>query len=340
MADWMSVACDIGRYFVEIGEERMLRRLHEAVTSGLTFDIGDFKESRDHKLVHMVWRKEPRNPDIPAGHVADDKTAKSIRKFDEIPSEKKKKRRRRKKKQQQEQESSSFRHDESVVISVTSESTDYGMVRSPPASSSRKGRSWFFVNSGRKEKKRSEDFALATSNRFTPLQGDYSKVSSSQANLSHIFVCPDAEDVAGEVGINGAKSLAASFSNRRDRPGDGQEDSVREIPPPSLVDSFSPDKNSLCVADINCSEKEMTVGLNSDGHESSLGETSPPFQPSTLSLPPGDKLNCVAGASRSEQEVADENLWKMREEKWEKFLRENQDILRDNYHYNLRERWA
>jgi len=275
MADWMSVAHDIGRRFVEIGEERILNHLHGALMSGLTFDVGDYKDSRDHRLLHLVWRKEPRNLDIPAGHVADDKTAKSIRKFDEIPSEKKKKRRRRKKKQQQEQESSSFRHDESVVISVTSESTDYGMVRSPPASSSRKGRSWFFVNSGRKEKKRSEDFALATSNRFTPLQGDYSKVSSSQANLSHIFVCPDAEDVAGEDGINGAKSLAVSFSNRRNRPGDGQEDSVREFPPPSTSsDSFTLDKNSRYLGDTNCSENERNeLSWSSDGQEKSVRET-------------------------------------------------------------------
>jgi len=285
MADWMSVACDIGRYFVEIGEERILRRLHEGVTSGLTFDIGDFKESRDHKLLHLVWRTEPRGPDTPSGHVADDTSAKSIRKFEEIPTKKKRKRRQRNK-QQQTQESSSFLSDESEVLSMASESTDE-VVRSPPASSGGKGRSWTFVNSGRKGKKRSEDFAPDISNRFTPLLfGECSTATVSPSGLSHMSDCLDAEQV-GEGSAEEAESSTALFSNGYkhyvDRSADGHGDSVRENLPPSLSDSFVPDKNSLYVTDMNCSGKERNVGLKSDGQEKSVRETSPPFQPSTSS---------------------------------------------------------
>ena len=86
----MSVAPAIGRYFVEIGEERILHRLHEAVTSGLTFDIGDYKESREHKLLHLVWRKEPRT-NIPVDKSNSTTRKDYIQKNDDFSSEGKKK---------------------------------------------------------------------------------------------------------------------------------------------------------------------------------------------------------------------------------------------------------
>ena len=66
---WMSVGGVIGQKLAEIGEERMFKHLHEAVLSGLTLDVADFKESMAHKLIHMVWRKKPRNKDNFAGNV-------------------------------------------------------------------------------------------------------------------------------------------------------------------------------------------------------------------------------------------------------------------------------
>ena len=102
---WMSVGGVIGQKLTEIGQERMFNHLHEAVLSGLTLDVADFKESMDHKLIHLVWRKVPRNTDSSAGNVAVNSEI-IVRKPQEIPPEIKKRKRRRRKQQQRRRENS------------------------------------------------------------------------------------------------------------------------------------------------------------------------------------------------------------------------------------------
>ncbi len=51
----------VGRKFVENGQESILQRIFEGLNSGFVLDISDFKESQEHKLLHLVWRKFPRN---------------------------------------------------------------------------------------------------------------------------------------------------------------------------------------------------------------------------------------------------------------------------------------
>ncbi len=51
----------IGRKFVENGQQRILQRIFDGVNSDFVLDTSDFKESDQHKLLHLVWRKFPRN---------------------------------------------------------------------------------------------------------------------------------------------------------------------------------------------------------------------------------------------------------------------------------------
>jgi len=51
----------LAKNLVENGQERILLRLYESVGSGFSLDVADFKESIDHKLLHLVWRKGPGN---------------------------------------------------------------------------------------------------------------------------------------------------------------------------------------------------------------------------------------------------------------------------------------
>ncbi len=52
---------------VENGHERILQRLYDGVTSNLTLDVSDYKESDEHKLLHLVWRKYPRKRSLAYG---------------------------------------------------------------------------------------------------------------------------------------------------------------------------------------------------------------------------------------------------------------------------------
>ncbi|MCP3662362.1 MAG: hypothetical protein GY696_07680, partial [Gammaproteobacteria bacterium] len=61
MGDWMAMAEVVGRKLVESGQERILQRIFDGVNSNFVLDISDFKESQEHKLLHLVWRKFPRN---------------------------------------------------------------------------------------------------------------------------------------------------------------------------------------------------------------------------------------------------------------------------------------
>ncbi len=61
MHDWMEMAESIGRKFVENGQERILQRIFDGVNSDFFLDTSDFKESDQHKLLHLVWRKFTRN---------------------------------------------------------------------------------------------------------------------------------------------------------------------------------------------------------------------------------------------------------------------------------------
>ncbi len=51
----------MGRKLVENGQTRILQRIYEGVTSNWVLDIADDKSSIDHHLIHLVWRKFPRN---------------------------------------------------------------------------------------------------------------------------------------------------------------------------------------------------------------------------------------------------------------------------------------
>ncbi len=61
MYDWNEMAEFVGRKLVENGQERILQRIFDGVNSIFVLDISDFKESDNHKLLHLVWRKSPRN---------------------------------------------------------------------------------------------------------------------------------------------------------------------------------------------------------------------------------------------------------------------------------------
>ncbi len=51
----------MGRKLAENGQTRILQRIYEGVTSNWDLDIADEKSSMDHLLIHLVWRKFPRN---------------------------------------------------------------------------------------------------------------------------------------------------------------------------------------------------------------------------------------------------------------------------------------
>ncbi len=57
----MVMAEVVGRKLVENDQERILQRIFDGVNSNFVLDISDFKESHEHKLLHLVWRKFPRN---------------------------------------------------------------------------------------------------------------------------------------------------------------------------------------------------------------------------------------------------------------------------------------
>ncbi len=61
MYDWAEMAAVVGRKLVENGQTRILQRIYEGVTSDLLLDTWDYKESDNHQLLHLVWRKFPRN---------------------------------------------------------------------------------------------------------------------------------------------------------------------------------------------------------------------------------------------------------------------------------------
>ncbi len=51
----------VGRILVENGQERILHRIYDGLTSNLILDVADSKQSQEHQLIHLVWRKFPRN---------------------------------------------------------------------------------------------------------------------------------------------------------------------------------------------------------------------------------------------------------------------------------------
>ncbi len=57
----MEMAEIVGRKLLENGQKRILQRIFDGVNSNFVLDISDFKESHEHKLLHLVWRKFPRN---------------------------------------------------------------------------------------------------------------------------------------------------------------------------------------------------------------------------------------------------------------------------------------
>ncbi len=61
MYAWAEMATAVGRKSVENGQTRILQRICDGVTSDFFLDIVDYKESDHHKLLHLVWRKFPRN---------------------------------------------------------------------------------------------------------------------------------------------------------------------------------------------------------------------------------------------------------------------------------------
>ncbi len=54
------MAAVVGKKLVENCQERIPKRIHEGVTSNLFLDVSDFKESDNHKVLHLVWRNFPR----------------------------------------------------------------------------------------------------------------------------------------------------------------------------------------------------------------------------------------------------------------------------------------
>ncbi len=61
MFDWEKMASVVARRLVEDGQTRILQRIYEGVTSNWDLDVADDKSSKDHSLIHLVWRKFPRN---------------------------------------------------------------------------------------------------------------------------------------------------------------------------------------------------------------------------------------------------------------------------------------
>ncbi len=59
--EWEQMASVITRKLVENGQTRILQRIYEGITSDFVLDVADGKSSMDHQLIHLVWRKFPRN---------------------------------------------------------------------------------------------------------------------------------------------------------------------------------------------------------------------------------------------------------------------------------------
>ncbi len=57
----------VGRILVENGQERILHRIYDGVTSNLILDVADSKQSQEHQLIHLVWRRFPRNRTVMEG---------------------------------------------------------------------------------------------------------------------------------------------------------------------------------------------------------------------------------------------------------------------------------
>ncbi len=55
------MASVVGRALVENGQTRILQRLYDGITSNWVLDVADDKGSINHQLIHLVWRKFPRN---------------------------------------------------------------------------------------------------------------------------------------------------------------------------------------------------------------------------------------------------------------------------------------
>ncbi len=51
----------VGRKLVENGQERILHRIYDGLTSNFVLDVADSKQSQEHQLIHLVWRRSPRN---------------------------------------------------------------------------------------------------------------------------------------------------------------------------------------------------------------------------------------------------------------------------------------
>ncbi len=61
MYDWAEMANEVGRKLVEKGQTRILQRIYDGVTSNWILDVADDKGSINHQLIHLIWRKFPRN---------------------------------------------------------------------------------------------------------------------------------------------------------------------------------------------------------------------------------------------------------------------------------------
>ncbi len=61
MYEWEEKASIVARKLVENGQTRILQRIYDGVTSNWVLDVADDKGSMDHQLIHLVWRKFPRN---------------------------------------------------------------------------------------------------------------------------------------------------------------------------------------------------------------------------------------------------------------------------------------
>ncbi len=59
--EWEEMASIVARKLVSNGQTRILQRIYEGVTSNWAFDVADAKSSINHHLIHLVWRKFPRN---------------------------------------------------------------------------------------------------------------------------------------------------------------------------------------------------------------------------------------------------------------------------------------
>ncbi len=53
------MAVVVGENLAENGQEKILQRIYDGVNSNLCLDVSDFKESDNHKLLHLVWRRFP-----------------------------------------------------------------------------------------------------------------------------------------------------------------------------------------------------------------------------------------------------------------------------------------